>query len=255
MKGHQHVVTPFSRNLLAVYQKELWQYFRSPIAYFVVAGFLLGAGYFFTYNIFASRQATMAETFQNTGILLLIVLPVLSMRLFCTEYSSGTMELLQTLPITSLQLVLGKFKEIGEGPVYFTLDGTDPRLPGGQINVASASIYERPIELNEPVEIRARALVEGVWSALTESTFVVRQSGDINEDGQINVEDLNRLCADLSRGEANIDLNGDGQFNRGVPLNHLPPNDISQSSPSIPYSAKVIKGRFMIGMFLSRESV
>ena len=37
---------------LAMYQKELWTYFRSPIAYFVVAAFLLGTGYFFTYNIF-----------------------------------------------------------------------------------------------------------------------------------------------------------------------------------------------------------
>jgi ABC-type transport system involved in multi-copper enzyme maturation permease subunit len=32
---------------LAVYQKELSTYFRSPIAYFVVAVFLLGTGYFF----------------------------------------------------------------------------------------------------------------------------------------------------------------------------------------------------------------
>ena len=96
-------------NILAVYQKELWQYFRSPIAYFVVAGFLLGAGYFFTYNIFSTGVATMAETFQNMGILLLVVLPAISMRLFCPEYSAGTMELLQTLPLTPWQVVLGKY--------------------------------------------------------------------------------------------------------------------------------------------------
>jgi ABC-type transport system involved in multi-copper enzyme maturation permease subunit len=40
------------RKVLAVYQKELGQYFRSPIAYFAVAVFLIGTGYFFTYNIF-----------------------------------------------------------------------------------------------------------------------------------------------------------------------------------------------------------
>ena len=55
---------------LAVYQKELATYFRSPIAYFVVAVFLLGTGYFFLYNIFLTGDATMAETFQNMGILL-----------------------------------------------------------------------------------------------------------------------------------------------------------------------------------------
>ena len=38
--------------VLAVYQKELRTYFRSPIAYFVMAIFLVGTGYFFTYSIF-----------------------------------------------------------------------------------------------------------------------------------------------------------------------------------------------------------
>jgi ABC-2 type transport system permease protein len=94
---------------LAVYQKEVWTYFRSPIAYFVVAVFLVGTGYFFTYNIFLTGNATMTETFQNMGILLLLVIPVVSMRLFASEYSAGTMELLQTLPLTPWQVVLGKY--------------------------------------------------------------------------------------------------------------------------------------------------
>jgi len=94
---------------LALYQKELWVYFRSPIAYFVVAVFLLGTGYFFTYNIFLTGHATMTETLQNMGILLLLVLPVLSMRLFAGEYSAGTIELLLTLPLQPWQIVLGKY--------------------------------------------------------------------------------------------------------------------------------------------------
>ncbi|MHC4107768.1 MAG: ABC transporter permease subunit [Planctomycetota bacterium] len=94
---------------LAVYQKELWHYFRSPIAYFVVAVFLLGTGYFFTYNIFSTGIATMAGTFQNMGILLLLVIPAVSMRLFSVEYGAGTMELLQTLPLKPWQVVLGKY--------------------------------------------------------------------------------------------------------------------------------------------------
>jgi len=96
-------------NTLAVYQKELWQYFRSPIAYFVVAVFLLGTGYFFTYNIFSTGIATMDETFQSMGILLLLVLPIVTMRLFAVEYRAGTMELLQTLPLSSWQVVVGKY--------------------------------------------------------------------------------------------------------------------------------------------------
>jgi len=43
--------------LKAVYDKEMLTYFRSPIAYFVIAVFLLGTGYFFTYNIFLTGWA------------------------------------------------------------------------------------------------------------------------------------------------------------------------------------------------------
>jgi ABC-2 type transport system permease protein len=93
----------------AVYQKEIATYFRSPIAYYVVAVFLLGSGYFFLYNIFLSGETAMAGTFQHMGILLLTLAPVISMRLMATEYSAGTAELLLTLPLSPWQIVLGKF--------------------------------------------------------------------------------------------------------------------------------------------------
>lgn len=95
--------------LLAVYRNELAAYFRSPIAYFVVAVFLMGTGYFFLYNVFFSGEATMAATFQNMGVLLLFVIPLISMRLFAAEYAAGTMELLLTLPLRPWQVVLGKY--------------------------------------------------------------------------------------------------------------------------------------------------
>ena len=94
---------------LAVYQKEMATYFRSPIAYYVVAVFLLGSGYFFLYNIFLSGETAMAGTFQNMGILLMTLAPVVSMRLLAAEYNAGTAELLLTLPLTPWQIVVGKF--------------------------------------------------------------------------------------------------------------------------------------------------
>lgn len=94
---------------LALYRKELAIYFRSPIAYFVVAVFLLGTGYFFLYNIFLTGDATMAGTFLNMGVLMLIVLPALSMGLFAAERSAGTFELLLTVPLSPWQIVLGKY--------------------------------------------------------------------------------------------------------------------------------------------------
>src|SRR6476660_5444042 len=95
--------------MLAIYQKEVQTYFRSPIAYFVVSVFLLGTGYFFLYNVFMTGVGTMEETFRNMGILLLTLIPVITMRLFSGEYTGRTMELLMTLPLTPRQIVLGKY--------------------------------------------------------------------------------------------------------------------------------------------------
>lgn len=97
------------KRVLAVYQKEMLAYFRSPIAYFVVAVFLVGTGYFFTYNMFMTGSASMDETFRNMGILILTLLPLVSMRLFSGEYTARTMELLMTLPLKSWEVVLGKY--------------------------------------------------------------------------------------------------------------------------------------------------
>jgi ABC-2 type transport system permease protein len=95
--------------IAAVYRKEIATYFRSPIAYYVVAVFLLGSGYFFLYNIFLGGETAMAGTFQHMGILLMTLAPTISMRLLAAEYSAGTAELLLTLPLSPWQIVLGKF--------------------------------------------------------------------------------------------------------------------------------------------------
>lgn len=97
------------RGTLAVFRKELSTYFRSPIAYYVVSVFLLGTGYFFLYNVVLAGETTMAGTFQNMGILLVSLAPLISMRLLSSEYSSGTAELLLTLPLRPWQIVLGKY--------------------------------------------------------------------------------------------------------------------------------------------------
>jgi len=95
--------------MLAVYQKELAIYFRSPIAYFVVAVFLLGTGYFFLYNIFLTGETAMAGTFLSMGILMVTLAPLISMRLLAGEYSAGTAELLLSLPLPPWQIVVGKY--------------------------------------------------------------------------------------------------------------------------------------------------
>jgi gliding motility-associated transport system permease protein len=113
---------------LAIYRRELSYYFQSAVAYAVIAVFALLSGYFF-YNLLgyfniASIQAmqnpaqtgTLSLTasllqpmFGNMSAVLLLLLPLLTMRLFAEERRSGSAELLFTYPISDWNVILGKF--------------------------------------------------------------------------------------------------------------------------------------------------
>ena len=122
--------------LRAVYSKEILTYFRSPIAYFVIAVFLLGTGFFFTYNIFLTSVGTMDQTFQDMGILIIVLVPVLTMRLFSGEYSGRTMELLVTLPLRNGQIVVGKY--LGAVSMLLMMTATSC------INLIPLYLYDNP---------------------------------------------------------------------------------------------------------------
>jgi len=64
-----------------------------------------------------------------------------------------------------------------EGTIYFTTDGTDPRMPETGEPSASALVYEDPIILTQGViTVKARTLADNVWSAINEATFHVSES-------------------------------------------------------------------------------
>jgi len=97
------------KNTLAIFEKEIQSYFTSPIAYIVLAVFWLVSGYFFSFTLFYTNVGSMATTFHNISIILILLAPVITMRLFSEEKKSGTLELLLTLPVKSYEIVLGKF--------------------------------------------------------------------------------------------------------------------------------------------------
>lgn len=94
------------RTLLA---KETLALFLSPIAYAVVTVFLLLMGYTFTMNLFVARTATLVHIFFQAGALLVLIVPIITMRQFAEERKSGTMELLLTAPVRESSIVLAKF--------------------------------------------------------------------------------------------------------------------------------------------------
>ncbi len=60
------------------------------------------------------------------------------------------------------------------GAIYFTLDGSDPRLWGGALS-SSAQPYSAPLALTNAVFLRARVRDGANWSALVEASFYVLQ--------------------------------------------------------------------------------
>jgi len=112
----------------AVFRKEMSNFFISPIAYSIIAIFLLISGLFFAVYVWGMADMSMkvagnpmyAERInstdlivrplvQNMAIILLFVMPLLTMRLFSEEKKSGTIELLLTYPIDDSAFVFGKF--------------------------------------------------------------------------------------------------------------------------------------------------
>ncbi|PYM91035.1 MAG: ABC transporter permease [Candidatus Rokuibacteriota bacterium] len=111
-----------------IFKKEMRLYFTSPVAWVVFTMFLLIGGYFF-YSIFAfytlaSMQSAMNPAmgrdlnvtdsvmrplFSNISVILLLLMPLVTMRLFAEERRSGTIELLLTYPVRDGAVLAGKY--------------------------------------------------------------------------------------------------------------------------------------------------
>ena len=89
--------------------KELRDFFLSPIAYIVMAVFLLVTGWLFFSAFFVFNQADMRSFFNLLPMAFAFVIPAITMRLFAEELNTGSYETLLTLPVTFRDIILGKF--------------------------------------------------------------------------------------------------------------------------------------------------
>jgi ABC-2 type transport system permease protein len=89
--------------------KEEKAVFSSPIAYAIIAVYLLLMGYTFTLMLFLNRTAELVRIFFQAAVLFLLIAPVITMRLLAEERRSGTLELLLTSPVREIEIVLAKF--------------------------------------------------------------------------------------------------------------------------------------------------
>ncbi len=128
------------RNIWILFKKELNAYFVSPVAYVMFVVFLILAGYFFfsltaafnlqsmhymRYQGLASNmnvnEMVIRPLFYNISIILLLMVPLFTMRMYAEEKKAGTLEVLLTSPLSNLQLMLGKF--LGALALYMIMLG------------------------------------------------------------------------------------------------------------------------------------
>ncbi|HXH28793.1 MAG TPA: ABC transporter permease subunit [Candidatus Polarisedimenticolia bacterium] len=116
------------RNTLAIAWREVRTYFTSPLAYVVIGVFLALSGYIFWASLVRFSELCLQLSgnpmyrqqlnvndmvirplFGTIGIIFLLMIPVITMRLLAEERKNGTSELLFTCPVTSGEVVLGKY--------------------------------------------------------------------------------------------------------------------------------------------------
>src|SRR5262245_61664720 len=99
-------------------RREFSAFFLSPIAYVVLAVFLAVTGHLFylmllqltargPQGIEYPMQLMLGD--EKFWLVFLFIPPLLTMRLFAEEKSTGTLEVLMTAPVSDWQVVLSKF--------------------------------------------------------------------------------------------------------------------------------------------------
>lgn len=102
---------------LAIVRKELRLYFGSPLVYVLAAVILVLAGYLFYTNLHLYlllggqnlERGLWMHQFLDMRQLLIVLVPMLTMRLLAEERRLGTLELLWTYPLRDVEIVLAKF--------------------------------------------------------------------------------------------------------------------------------------------------
>jgi ABC-2 type transport system permease protein len=97
------------RAFVALLKKEEMALFTSPIAYVVMAAFVVIMGYTFTLTLFLTHVPTLVHLFIQIYVLFLLTVPIITMRLIAEERRLRTLEILLTAPLTEVSVVLAKF--------------------------------------------------------------------------------------------------------------------------------------------------
>lgn len=93
----------------AIIRRELSAYFRSPIGYIFCAVYIFFSALFFRTVLLSGMSSQFPQIYYSMINVILLTLPILTMRLFSEERRQKTDQILITSPIGVLPLVLGKY--------------------------------------------------------------------------------------------------------------------------------------------------
>ncbi|MBR2432418.1 MAG: ABC transporter, partial [Clostridia bacterium] len=95
--------------MFAIYKKELRSYFTNPHGYVFAGIFLALSALVFSYTTLLMQSYDTTLYFTVMVFALVVLVPLLTMRLFTEEKKLRTEQLLLTAPVTITGMVLGKF--------------------------------------------------------------------------------------------------------------------------------------------------
>ncbi|MBO5262096.1 MAG: ABC transporter permease [Clostridia bacterium] len=94
--------------MLAIYKREMRSYFTTSIGYIFLASALVISAVIFSVSTVFSQSADVSVYFSGLIFVLMIFLPILTMKSFSEEKRTKTEQLLLTSPVSTTQMVLGK---------------------------------------------------------------------------------------------------------------------------------------------------
>lgn len=95
--------------MFAIFKRELKAYFTSPLGYVFLANFYAFSGLFFYIFSLSVGSTDISSVFLMMFIVLMVFVPLLTMRLLSEDKKQKTDQLILTAPVSLLSIVMGKF--------------------------------------------------------------------------------------------------------------------------------------------------
>ncbi|HEY5585941.1 MAG TPA: ABC transporter permease [Ruminiclostridium sp.] len=94
--------------MYSIFKKELRSYFTSPTAYVMIGLFVLISSIIFYINL-VTPTADYGMNLNYMSLILILIIPILTMKILAEERRSGTEVLLITSPTSLTSIVIGKY--------------------------------------------------------------------------------------------------------------------------------------------------